>query len=107
MQELSQMGYQYHMVYPREVYWDHFFLYVLLMIYIITYQNVKLASKQMTQLLYVLDKTAEEVQISLKHNLNCVLEWFKANHLLFKCQENQVEFNWHISETKERQQKLV
>ncbi len=41
---------------PREVYWDHFFLYFLLMIYLITYQNIKLASMQMTQLLYVLEK---------------------------------------------------
>ncbi len=56
MQELSQMRYQYHMVYHREVYWDHFFLYFLLMIYLITYQNVNLASMQMTQLLYVLEK---------------------------------------------------
>ncbi len=34
----------------------YFFLYFLLMIYLITYQNVKLASMQMTQLLYVLEK---------------------------------------------------
>ncbi len=27
IQELSQMCYQYRMVYPREVYWGHFFLY--------------------------------------------------------------------------------
>ncbi len=26
-------------------------------------------------------KTAEEVQISLQHNLNCALQWFKANRL--------------------------
>ncbi len=54
MQELSQMHYQYRMVYPREVYWGHFFLYFLLMIYLIIYQNVKLASMQITRLLYVL-----------------------------------------------------
>ncbi len=29
MQELSQMRYQYRMVYPREVYWSHFFLLIL------------------------------------------------------------------------------
>ncbi len=63
MQELSQMCYQYRIVY-------HIFSYFLLMIYLITYQNVKLASMQMTKLLYVLGKIAEEVQISLQHDLN-------------------------------------
>ncbi len=41
---------------PPEVYWGHFFLYFLLMIYLIIYQNVKLASMQMTQLLNVLEE---------------------------------------------------
>ncbi len=41
----------------KEVYWGHFFWYFfLLIIYLITYQNVKLAYMQMTQLLYVLEK---------------------------------------------------
>ncbi len=58
MQELSQMRYQYRMVYPRELYWDCLLLFFfnLLMIYLIMYQNVKLVSMQMTQLLYVLVK---------------------------------------------------
>ncbi len=50
------------------------------MIYLITYQNVKLASMQMTVIICA-GKTAEEVQISLQHDLNCALEWFKVNRL--------------------------
>lgn len=56
MHELSQMLYHCHMVYPREVYWNNIFWYLLSMIYLIPYQNVKLVSMQMIWLLCELTK---------------------------------------------------
>ncbi len=82
MQELSQMHYQYRIVYHREVYWGHFFFNFFFINDLPNHiSKCKISLCADNKVIICAGKTAEEVQISLQHDLNCALEWFKANHL--------------------------